>query len=135
MGKIVRGEDDRLGLLPHQCCKELHDLVACLRIEARGRFIGQHDLGVLHESACDCHTLRLTTRKLVGPLGGHGCETYAPEAMKRFLADGLRRKGLQPCLGAETPCLCAMNHIRQRGQSANEVVLLEDEADACAHTT
>ena len=132
VGQIVRGEDHRLRLFAHQRCEELHDLVAGLRIEARGRLIGQHDIGVLHQGAGDRHALRLAARQLVGALAGHGGKAHAAagsEAPPGGWPAG-QVTAATPC--AQVPRLRAMHDIGEGREPAHQIVLLEDEADAGA---
>ena len=101
--------------------QDVHDLHAGLGVERTGGFVGKNDFGVVDQGAGDSHALHLTARKLGGLLVHVPFQAYGFEGF--FGATGsfgpaYPRKGQRQF------------DVRQNRLVGNEVVALEDEADA-----
>ena len=64
-GLLVRDDDDRDALLV-EFVKERHDFFAARGVEVAGGFVGEEDVGILHEGASDGDALLLSAREFVG---------------------------------------------------------------------
>ena len=64
------GDDQHRHTRPRQFLHGVEDLFDHLRVQCRGGFVEQHDLGVHGQRSRQGHTLLLATRQLAGILGG-----------------------------------------------------------------
>ena len=102
-------------------CEDVHDLDAGLGVEGAGGLVGQHDLGVVHEGARDCHALHLPAGKLRRPLVDMVAQAHALERLARTLA----ALGAADARQGE-----GQLHVGEHRLVRDEVVALEDEANA-----
>jgi hypothetical protein len=65
---ILQDAKDRNVLRARKPLKQAHDLLACFRVEARHRFIGQQHARPLRERARDGDALRFTSRECASAL-------------------------------------------------------------------
>src|SRR5262249_7390356 len=103
--------------------QELHDGVAVLAVERRGRLVGEDGRRVAHDRARDRHTLLLATRELAWERAGLVPE---PDPRQRLLAFDDRA------------CRVLAAHVERQadvvggGKRGEQMIGLEDEADLLA---
>ncbi len=132
MGHVVRDEDQRQALVVGQAEQQFHDLAPGARIERGVGLVGQHEFRPLHQHARDGDALGLAARERIGALHRLVGEPDGLQAGHRVLANGRRSQRLRPCARPGAARLHAMDDIAERAEAGDEVVLLEDDADARA---
>ncbi len=63
---LVCYHNDGYSLFSVQLSKQLHHLDTCFRVECTRRFVGQNNLWVSNQCACNGYTLLLSARQFVG---------------------------------------------------------------------
>ena len=119
---VVGDEQDRRAALAGQRLHAIDHFAARGLVEGRGRLVRQHHRRFPDERPRDRHALALAAGQLVRPLAGVLAE-----------ADGFEhRVGLARQVGARGPPRHAQAqlHVLRGAERAEQVVLLEDEADA-----
>lgn len=115
----MRHHDGALVLGLHFLADQLGDLLAAVRVQARGRLVCQDELWVADEGACDRRPLLLTARHLARVLGVGGLDPQVlHEGADLGLTRGLVLLALE--LGDQLE-LIADTHVGQ------ELVVLEDK--------
>ena len=89
-------------------------------VQVAGGFVGEDQLGVIDEGAGHAHALLLAAGELAGQVAGAVGQTHAVESLEGFLFVGHRMVVLRD------------HDVLEGGQVADEVELLEDEADRAA---
>src|SRR6266849_2858176 len=118
---IVVGRDhERRAVLLVQLEHELLDVLAGGRVEVAGRLVGEEKPGALGEGACHRHALLLAPGELPRPVREPLAEPDPLEQVGRPRA----RRGLW--LAGDQ---ARQHDVLQRGEVAQQVVELEDEAD------
>ena len=120
----MRYQQDRHAAAAGKVAQQMHDFLARNAVERRRRLVGQDQAWVAGQGAGHGDTLALATGQL-----GRQCIGARPQA-----------DGVQQGAGAAKPFgfggggvqLQRHRHVLPRGQEAEQVVLLEDEADATA---
>ena len=95
---------------------QLHDLDRGLRIERRGRLVGEDQIRLLHQRARDADALALAAGQLVGALGGEVAEADRDRAGGR--RDRCRRAGTSAATRARPPHSRAGRTARSRSPRA-----------------
>ena len=117
---IVRHHDGALVLGLHFLADQLSDLLAAIRVQARGRLVCQDQLRVADQGASDRRPLLLATRHLTRKLRVGGLDPQVVhEGADLGLTRGLVLLALDLCDQLE---LIADTHVGQ------ELVVLENEA-------
>ena len=116
---IVRDHDDQA--IARNLLEQVHDLYGRCRVQGAGRLVCQHDLGVVDEGASNGHALHLSARKLARAL----VHMLAQANCLKRLARTLTTLGM-----AHTRKRKRQLHVFQDSLVRNEVIALEDEADA-----
>ena len=123
---VVVGDDqDRRTLFPRQRLHAVDDLAPGGLVERRRGLVGQHDRGVADQRARDRDALALAARQLVGALVDVRAEA---DRLEHRLGPPAQ---LGPRMAPGGPQ--AELDVLRRGERGQQVVLLEDEADAAAH--
>ena len=99
-----------------QLGEQVQDDALVGRVQVAGRFVGQNDLGIVHQGPRDGHALLLAARKLRWQVAravgkSHAIERAAGFAFVRHAVEVLRQ-----------------HHVFERGQVRDQVELLEYEA-------
>ena len=116
---VVRDHDDEA--VAGHVAQQVHDLHARLGVEGAGGLVGQQDLGVVDEGARDGDALHLAARHLRGLLVDVLLQADPFEGVEGALASLGARDARQGQ---------GQLDVRQHGLVGNQVVGLEDEADA-----
>ena len=87
-------DDERAAALAR--LDELPDLVGDARIEARGRLVEEHDLGIAEERLRELHALRHAVREAPAPQVPPVVTVDLGEHLARLLLDAVGRDVLQP---------------------------------------
>ena len=119
--RVVRHHHDRLAELLHRALHEPEDLGARPGVEVAGRLVGEDDLGPAHERARDRDALLLTAGQLRRPVR---------EAIAQ--ADGVDDAVEPRLVGLAARERHRQRDVLERGERRDQVVRLEDEADAVA---
>ena len=122
---VVGHEQDRRALFLRQRLHPVDDLAARDAVERGGRLVGEHDGRIAHERPRDRDALPLAAREFVGALVDVRAEADRLEHRARAAPQLAAREAA----GGPQPELDVLGR-RERGE---QVVLLEDEADAAAH--
>ena len=122
---VVGDEQDRRAALARERLHAIDDFAARRLVERGRRLVGEHHGRLADERARDRDALALAAGELLGTLvrvlaEAHGLEHRVGPALQ------LGARGAPGDAQAEL-------HVLRRGQRAEQVVLLEDEADAPAH--
>ena len=96
-------------------------LFGVLAVEVAGRLVGEHEQRIVHERARDRHALLLAARELAGAVVEAVAE---PDDPQRRLA------ALAPLVAAVVGDQERDLDVLERGEHRDQVVELEDEADA-----
>lgn len=120
---VVGNDDEGLSELVPQGEEEFVELYLVARVEASGRFVGQHHVGIVDEGAGHGHTLLLTARELGGLVGAAVAEPYEVEELASAVACSLSGSALDES-GDE--------HILLGAEFAQELMLLKYETDVLA---
>ena len=105
--------------------KQPHDLLACFRVEARHRFIGQQHARPLRERARDGDALRFTSGEHASALFGKIGETdFDQITARRFELGGWKTAERGP--PAEMPAERSGRHVCQYGTAPNQTGMLRD---------
>ena len=120
---VVGDDDEGLAHLVAQAEEELVQLLLVVRVERARRFVGQDDVGLVHQCACHGHALLLAARELGGTVVGAVSQAEVVEQLK---AAGLHFALLAP--GDE-----AGDHDVFEGREfGQQLVKLEYEAEVLA---
>ena len=114
---------------PASSRQQLHDLDRGLRIERRGRLVGEQDVGLLHDRARDADALPLAAGQRIGALRSRsrqGRRRRAARTPRRYR----RRELAPPRPPRRHVARAAAEQVLHHGQALDQVVLLEHHADA-----
>jgi len=98
----------------------IHDLDGSFRIQVTGRFIGQDQGRVVHQCACNGHTLTLTAGQFIGFVMAPVLQSYFPDHFH-----GLFRS----LFATDTGIYQWQGYIFEGGEAGKQVELLENETD------
>ena len=129
---IVHVDDHRNVALAGAARDQLHDLDRGLGVERRGRLVGEHEVGLLHQRARDADALALPARELIGALGGEIGEADGIEQLEGALDVG-GWKFAQPGAPRRHVTEPTAQHVLDHREPLDQIVLLEDHADVAAH--
>ena len=117
---IMRGENKSRAPLLINAAHQIDDQVRVVGIEIRGRFIGDDECGIGHESPGDRDTLLLAATHFLGTV---------VHAVREFdLAQQLF--GPRSCIGLGNAAdLQGKHHVLERGENGDEIEILEDKPD------
>jgi len=116
---------DRKVLRAREPLKQSHDLLACFRVEACYRFIGQQHARPLRERARNGDALRFTSGEHASALFSEVGETDIGEiSERRFELGGRKTAERRP--SAEMPAEGSGRHIPQYGTAPNQTGMLRD---------
>ena len=113
-------EHDRLVEALGKAADHVHDLFRRPCVEVAGRLVGEHDLGVRDERACNAHALLLSAGHLVRKVVHAVLQSHAAEHFLRLQQPHIRVDALEHQ---------RHGHVFRRRQLRQQVVGLEDEAD------
>lgn len=114
---FVRDDDDRDAALM-QFVENVHDLLAGFAVEVSRGFVGEDQLGAVHDCAGDGYTLTLAAGKFVGSVFGATGETDAIECV------------FGGCAGKGATSIDQRHHDVFEGcRALNQVECLEHESD------
>ena len=120
LGVVGDHDDQAIG---GDLAQQVHHLYRGRRVQGAGRLIRQQDLGIVDQGAGDRYALHLATRELVGALVHMICQAHRVQ----------RRQGpLTPLRPGDPGQGQRQLDVGQHALVRNEVVSLEDEADAVA---
>ena len=100
--------------------EQIHDLHGSVGIKRTGWLVGEHDIRIVHQRACNGHALHLTAGKLVRLFVDVFAQTHLFKRLARTFST-LRTRYARNGQGKF--------HIRQNGLMGNEIVALEYETD------
>lgn len=117
---VVAHHEHAAALVVSQRSQQMRDLMADLRVEVRGRFVGEEQRRAVREGPGDRHTLLFSTRQL----GGHEPESWPePETLEQRACPGMGR------FAGDTGEVAGKLHVLLGGQRAQEVEVLEHEPE------
>ncbi len=128
MAQVVRGKDEGQAMVADEAAEQGHHLGSRRWIEARDRFVGEHDVRVLHQGARDGDALRLPAGQAVGTLAGVISEADTRKPLHGFLTEPALRGRVKPNARTAAAGEGTMQDVRQDRQSWYKIVALEDEA-------
>ena len=113
----VVGDDDERRPLLVQAGEDVQDQLLVGLVQVPGGLVRQDDLGVVDECTGDAHALLLAPGELRGQVVGAVGQSHVLQCLERFLLIGHR--------------VVVLGHhdVLHRGEVADEVELLEDQAD------
>src|SRR5215203_6737243 len=126
---IVNVDDDRDVALARELRHQLHDLDRGLRIEGRGRLVGQEDVGLLHDRPADADPLPLAAGERIGAPRRETGKPDGIEELERPL-DVAAREAPEPRPPSRHVAEPAAEQVLHDGHALDEVVLLEHHPDA-----